>query len=49
MRLALGHDSSSVEHNDFVAQGKDFFATVSDEENRDAVMLVPLAQIGNQM
>src|ERR1700694_1469914 len=48
MRLPLGHNSSRVEHNDLVAEGKDFFAIVGDEENRDAVILVPLAKIGHQ-
>jgi hypothetical protein len=48
MRLALGHDYSGVKHNDFVAEGEHFLAIVSDEENWDAVMLVPPAQIGDQ-
>ena len=43
MRLPLRHDSSSVEHDDLVAQRKYFFATVGDKKNRNAVMLVPLA------
>src|SRR5580658_1005712 len=48
MRLPLRRDPSRVQHNDLVAQGKHFFAVVSDEENWDAVMLVPLAQIANK-
>src|SRR5437660_12089262 len=48
MRRALGHDSSRVKHNDLVAEGKYFFVIVSDEENRDAVILVPLTQVAHQ-
>ena len=48
MRLSLRHDSSCVQHNDLVAQSKHLLTVVSDEENRDAVMLVPLPQIADQ-
>jgi len=48
MRQPLGHDSSRVQHNHLVAEGKHFFAIVGDEENRDAVMLVPLTQIADE-
>jgi len=48
MRLALGYDYSGVKHNDFIAEGEYFLAIVSDEENWDAVMLVPPAQIADQ-
>jgi len=48
MRLPLSHDSSRVQHDDLVAQGKHFFAIVSDEENRNAVMLIPLPQIADE-
>src|SRR6266851_5660265 len=48
MGLPLRHDSSCVQHNDLVAQGKHFLAIVRDEENRDTVMLVPLTQIADE-
>lgn len=48
MRLALSYDSSGVKHDDLVSQGKYFFTVVGDEENGNAVMLVPLAQIADQ-
>src|ERR1700676_64308 len=48
MRSPLGHDSSGVKHNDLVAEGKHLFAIVGHEENRDAVMLVPFAKIGDE-
>ena len=48
MRLSLRHDSSRIQHNDLVAEGKHFLAIVGDEKNRDAVMLVPLAQIADE-
>ena len=48
MRLPLRHDSSRVKHDDLVAEGKHFLAIMRDEENRDAVMLVPPAQIADQ-
>src|ERR1035437_1686893 len=48
MRLPSGHYYSGVKHNDFVAEGKHFLAVVGDEKNRDAVMLVPPAQIADQ-
>src|ERR1700674_2481084 len=48
MRSTLSHDSPRVKHNDLVAEGKDFLAMVGDEENRDAVMLVPLAKIRDE-
>src|SRR5260221_2082973 len=48
MRLPLRHDSSPIKHNDFVAEGKHFFAIVSNEENRDTVILVPLTKIRDE-
>src|SRR5258708_19410395 len=48
MGLPLRHDSSCVQHNDLVAQGKHFLAIVRDEENRDTVMLVPLTEIADE-
>src|SRR5450759_1862332 len=48
MRLSLGHDSACVKHNDLIAEGKYFLAIVGDEENRDAMMLVPLTQIADE-
>src|SRR5271169_2558558 len=48
MRLSLGHDSSRVQHNDLVAEGKYFLAIMSNKKNRHAVMLVPLAQIADE-
>jgi len=48
MRQPLRHDSSRVEHDDLVAEGEHFLAIVRDEENRDAVMLVPPAQISDK-
>src|SRR5258708_5430485 len=48
MRLPLRHDSSPIKHNDFVAEAKHFFAIVSNEENRDTVILVPLTKIRDE-
>src|SRR5580658_4760531 len=48
MRPSLRHDSSRVQHNDLVAQGKHFLTAVGDKENRNPVKLVPLAQIPDQ-
>src|ERR1022692_1352278 len=48
MRLALRHDSASLQHDDLVAEGKHFLAIVGNEEDGDAVLLVPLAQIANE-
>ena len=45
---ALRDDSSRVEHNDLVAEGEHFLAIVGDEENRDAVILVPRAKIRDE-
>src|SRR5258708_15435094 len=48
MRLPLRHDSSCVKDNDFVAEGKHFFTIVSNEENRDTVILVPFTKIRDE-
>jgi len=48
VRLPLRYDSSCVKDNDLIAEGKHFLAIVGDEENRDAVMLAPLAQIADE-
>src|SRR5258708_32927317 len=48
MRPTLGHDSSRVKHDDLVTEGKHLFAIVGDEENRNAVILVPLAKIRDE-
>src|SRR5258708_21031966 len=48
MRLPLRHDFSCVKDNGFGGEGKQFFASVSDEENRDTVILVPLTQIRDE-
>src|SRR5580658_3112291 len=48
MRMPLRHDSSCIKHDNFITQRKYFLATMGDKENRDAVMLVPLAQICNE-
>ncbi len=48
MGLPLRYDSSRVQHDHLIAQGKYFFSVMSDEENRDAVILVPLPQIAHQ-
>ena len=48
MGQALGDDFSGVEDDDLIAEGKYFLAIVGDEENRDAVVLVPLAKIADQ-
>jgi hypothetical protein len=48
MRRSLRRDSSRVQHNNLVAESKYFLAAVGDKENRDAVMMVPLTQIGDQ-
>jgi len=45
MRLPLRNDSARIKHDDLVTQSKYFFAIVCDQENRYAVMLVPLSQI----
>ena len=42
---ALGNDASGVEHDHALAQGKNFLPAVRDIKNRNAVGLVPLAQI----
>jgi len=48
MRQPLRHDASGVKHDDLVAEGKHLLAIMRDEENRDAVMLVPPAQISDK-
>src|ERR1700687_4903415 len=48
MRLPLRNDSSRVKHDDLVAEGKYFLAIVGDEENRDAVIMVPLTQVAHE-
>ena len=45
MRRALGDDASGVEDQHALAQGENFFAAVSDIEDGNAVSLIPLAQI----
>ncbi len=45
VRRALGHDASGVEDDHALAQGKDFFPTMRDIKDGNAVSLVPLAQI----
>src|SRR5260370_9953937 len=48
MRLPLRHDSSCVKDNYFVAEAKHFFTIVSNEENRDTVILVPFTKIRDE-
>src|ERR1700685_855023 len=48
MRAPLSYDFSGIQHNDLVAQGKHLLAVVRDKKNRDAVLLIPLAQISDQ-
>jgi hypothetical protein len=48
MRLSLRRDSSRIQHNNLVAESEYFLAAVGDKENRDAVMMVPLTQVGDQ-
>jgi hypothetical protein len=45
MRRAVGENASTVEHDDALAESKDLFAAVRDVENRNAVSLVPGAEI----
>jgi len=45
VRRALSHDAPGIKHDYALAQGEDFFATMRDIENRNAVGLIPLAQI----
>ena len=48
MRTPLRHDSSRVQDNDLIAEGKHFLAIVRDKKNRYAVVLVPPPQIADQ-
>src|SRR5258707_14872631 len=48
MRLPLRHDSSCVKDNEFVAEGKHFFTIVTNEENRDTVIVVAFTKIGDE-
>ena len=49
VRSALRHDASRVEHDHALAQSKNFFAAVGDVKDGNAVSLVPLAQIVNDL
>ena len=48
VRLPLCHDFSSVKNDDFIAQSKHFFLIVSDKENWNTMLLVPLSQIADE-
>ncbi len=45
VRCALGHDASGFEDNDALAQGKYFFPAVGYIKDGNAVSLIPLAEI----
>jgi len=48
VRLPLCHDSTGFENHDFIAQCEHFFAIVRDQQNWNAVVLIPVTQIADE-